>query len=601
MRGGVARWLPALVVLLSIWPESARAYTVQSGFTKSCHERISLPALQFYLFSMAAVHDIALPGDDVWRGATDDVAEATFDAEGELKRLLEDERLEFAAVSLLVGLREPDTNGYSVSDLDAIRSAHGDESPAAQYAHALRASSDEGRDGDLQALAGAREAIRQDLSEMARLLGERGSDQVIERPLYVEHYGRIDVPVWGPAYHLGLALHVLQDSFSHTIRTEDGVHVLHVLNYVDAFRGPVDEPIDGLAHSTAMDQCDRTENEEHVLQASDRSVALVAAAVKLAQGDGGQAVEVALSDCETPLLGELECGMLAYFPECQGRVLAGEELSGTCCSPETSFCDAALLPTIRATPTRPYLQSAIGCRLAPAAAKGPVWPLFFALFAFLLAVARRRDRRSFLRARPHLLRIVSQSVSSSVALSVILYGRPAEAGEQPVPATFVLGAQSHGALLTDAEERSILDMSYGWSLRAGYRTRETNFGQFGAFLFAQRDTWVATDYELRADPGVANFGAGLELLYFDSFRTAFVFGPSQLVFDTALHDAGSLGVYTELYPIGVRSSLGRWWGLLFDPLSVAWVNPTPEFGKAPSLGHLQYRTTLSLEWSSVPR
>lgn len=586
----------SLVVFLSLCtPSPAFAYTIQSGFSRSCHERISLPALEFFLVSLSETREIPVPNSDVWRGATGDVA-GTLASRVALDDLMADEGLEFAAVSLLIGLREPDTDGYSVTDLNAIRSVHGNGTPASQYAHCLRAAEDEGAWGDLQALAGARAVISEHMEEMQRYLTAPGLSQITTSPLYVEHYGRIDVEVWGPAYRLGLALHVLQDSFSHTIRTEDGAHVLHVLNYVDAFQGRIDEDSDGLSHSTGMDDCDRAENHGHVLSAEERSVALVAAALKITEGDGGQALEAGLNDCQPENVGDVECGFLAYHPECRDRVEAGESLSGTCCSRDTEFCDARLLASIVATPTRPYLRPSFGCQLSRGGRLARdgwwTWAGILSLVLFLRRF-RGRGRTTADSKTPGMLLAAAAAVSTfSLASS--------SGAQERFPSTFVFSAEAHGSLLTDAPRESLLNISYGPTVRAGYRFSGGSRGQWGVFSFFERDVWVVSDYELRADPGVMNFGLGVELLYFGFLRSSYSIGPSILVFDTALHDEGNTGFFSELRPLGAEFRFLHRWALTFDPLSVAWVNPTPEGGNAPSVSHFQYRTSLGLVWRSVP-
>lgn len=449
----------------------------------------------------------------------------------------------------------------------------------------------------MQALQGARDVIKDHLDEFLLLEQGPAASQIVTTSLYVEHYGRIEVEVWGPAYRLGLALHVLQDSFSHSIRTEDTLHVLQVLNYVDAFQGTIHQDVDGLAHSTALDQCERSENQRAVLAASDRSVALVSAALKLTQGDEGQALQEGLSDCAPAHLGDMECGWFAYFPECQEALAAGRDLSETCCSRDTDFCDAPLLPTILRTPTEPYLESAFGCGVGtlehPSREKGKV--LMFVLCALTLCARRRWGKRARALGRP----FFRWSVLLFCFAGTLL---PATArAQEHYPATVVLGVDAHGSLLTDAPREAILNISYGPALRGGYRFEGDKRVQWGVLGFFERDVWVVSDYELRSDPGVLNLGLGIELLYFDFLRSAILVGPSILVFDTALHDEGSVGIFSELHPLGAQFYFWNRWGFTFDPLNVAWVNPTPENGKAPSVGHLQYRTTIGLEWRSVPR
>src|SRR5690606_31575266 len=170
------------------------------------------------------------------------------------------------------------------------------------------------------------------------------------------------------------------------------------------------------------------------------------------------------------------------------------------------------------------------------------------------------------------------------------WSTPTQAQEN-FPATPVLRLEGHGTLLTDADRESVLNVSYGPALRGGYRFRGGARGQWGVFAVVERDVWVTIDFEKRADPGVLNMGLGVELLYYGFLRSAVSMGPSILVFDAAFHDAGNVGIFTELHPLGAQVSLTRRLFISFDPLSVSWVNPTPEGGQAPSVGHLQYRST----------
>lgn len=352
----------AATLALSLVAREGAAYTIGSAFTHSCHERMSATAVALYLESLGNDVVVSLPANDAWKVAAQDIRRLLADTDRVAPLLETDEGL-FIAFSMLSGLRFPDTYGYSVTDVNAARRVHGDLTPQTQYAHALRAATDEGDSGDLSALNGVRDTMDLYVSEMVRLLDAPPQQQLLESYVYLDHYGRTEIEVWGPAWLLGQGLHALQDSFSHSIRSEDGAHVLHVLNFVDAYRGDLHHD-DGLAHSTGMDDCDREEVSALVVAARDRSLALVSAVEKLRAGDGGQALLAGLSDCAPDRLGDAECGWFAYYPQCKERIERGEGLEGTCCSRETRFCDSPLLHTIEETPTEPYVGAALGCQSA---------------------------------------------------------------------------------------------------------------------------------------------------------------------------------------------------------------------------------------------
>ena len=116
-------------------------------------------------------------------------------------------------------------------------------------------ANDDGPEGDEIAITGMKSAI----VDLARITFESWQlppeQQLIVVP-YFDFYGIVDIEVWAPAYYLGRALHALQDSFAHTIRSDDLSQIRHVLNYVDAIEGHLSEARDGLPHSAHMDSCD---------------------------------------------------------------------------------------------------------------------------------------------------------------------------------------------------------------------------------------------------------------------------------------------------------------------------------------------------------
>src|SRR5207248_6912062 len=75
-------------------------------------------------------------------------------------------------------------------------------------------------------------------------------------PVYLQLRGsRIAVPL--PLFYVRIAqaLHALQDAFTHTLRTADGLRVTSVLNWVEYVGGTIYEPRDGPSHMLALDGC----------------------------------------------------------------------------------------------------------------------------------------------------------------------------------------------------------------------------------------------------------------------------------------------------------------------------------------------------------
>ncbi|MEM9068284.1 MAG: hypothetical protein AAGE52_07245 [Myxococcota bacterium] len=250
-------------ILLS--PTTASAFTIGTGFSEGCHERITAAAYQDFLLQLPLT-TIEVPEGDVWRR----VGAFLLDEAGVSRRSLSDEQF-FLATSLLVGVRSPDTDGHAVLNLEAVRSLHTDPDPEGQYAHALRAVSDDFELGDVAAVAGTRAVILAEMEagrEAAQLLPEEQNERVT---IFFDFYGVIEVQVWSPAYRLGRAAHALQDSFSHTIRDEADEFrtILTVLNFADAVAGTLRESRDGLPHSNALDSCD--ERTEGTFQAASRA------------------------------------------------------------------------------------------------------------------------------------------------------------------------------------------------------------------------------------------------------------------------------------------------------------------------------------------
>lgn len=571
-----------------LWASPVLAYTIGSGFTESCHERMSVAPLSLYLDAQRSA-DIPLPDDDVWRASASDMERLLKDAGAPLPS--SDEKL-FAAFSVLSGLRFPDTNGYSLSDINAVRLIHGDLSAVKQYEHALRGAEDEDPTGDLAAIDGTRAVITGYVAEMDRQLGLSKEEQLQKSFVFLDHYGRVEIDVWGPAWLVGKALHAIQDSHSHSIRTEDGAYILHVLNFVDAYSAHLGEG-SGMAHSTGMDDCERKEVESLVALATARSLAFVVATEKLRAGDRGQAISAGLSPCEIGRLGEPECGWFSYYPECEERVLAGLELEDTCCSKETGFCSSPYLTTVRSTPTEPYVAGALGCSFSRpeksrTASLGV--PLFVLLMLLLSVRSKSRHRRQKQALLASLFAVAPEAAKADegrAAASVVDTGQ-----DQGL----VFRLEGHGALLSERTGAGLLDVSFGPSLLSGYRFPSSRSFSFGVFGVVEQDSWMAMEVKGRVDPGALQVGAGVEVLYWDYFRSALSAGPSLLLFDTGLHDAGRLGIFWELRPVGLMRAVHPNWALSFDPLSVAWINPTLEGGNSPSTGHLQYRCTLGLEW-----
>ena len=341
--------------------DDAWAYSIHSGLTDGCHERISRSALQQALPSFAPGGLVALPTSRAWTRLADGIQRDTArdDTHAVFSKFSEDSfRLLF--VSLVIGVRSPDTEGHAVTNLTRLREIHADPSPEGQYAHALRGPKDDGALGDEIAVQGTREAILNLIEALGESLDQKTpEEQFIKVQLYFDFYGLVDIEVWEPAYLLGRALHALQDSFAHTVRSDDLKRIRHVFNFVDAIAGDLAESVDGLAHSAMMDRC-------------DGATAAIAEAATLASTHLIEAVNQTRKFGNIGALQAFLDEWLTYEPGC---------------TVENEYCDSIWIEVARQEPTGPYLESLTGCATSTDQA-----PPTLVLILFLLCWINHRRR-----------------------------------------------------------------------------------------------------------------------------------------------------------------------------------------------------------------
>ncbi len=346
----------ALAALLAGASFDAAAYSVGSGLSEPCHERMTLYAYQNYLLDFSA-EQVPIPPSEAWAQLADSlIDEFDLDAYSPHQRVV--------VLTMLVGARAPDTDGHAILDLVNTRQLHA--SPDLQYAHCLRAPEDDGALGDAQAV----EATRQLIRLLVGLAWERASrppeEQLVLAPVYEDYYGGFQVQVWGPGYYLGQAMHIVQDSFSHTLRSDDLRQVLAVMNYLEAIGSDFDEQRDGLAHSDSMDACEG-ETAPLVNAAREASIEfLLAVLADFAANEGAS----------EPSFDQLEAFLdnwLSYDAGEQGCTLAND------------YCGSYWLDVARLEQTGPYL----GCSTGRGA-----FSLGLLLSALLLVLPRRGPPRS---------------------------------------------------------------------------------------------------------------------------------------------------------------------------------------------------------------
>ncbi len=346
------RWLTLLCLTAS-----AHAFSISSGFTSPCHEPITGAAYAEFLLDLPT-RAITVPPGEEWRRLSTFMLDAFGIDPSEV-----DSAQRFLLVSLVVGVRSPDTDGHSVLNLQSLRELHADPDAKGQYAHCLRGPDDDHSEGNAAAIEGTREVIRELIDQAATALASTPGDQVIEAGFYLDFYGDIDVEVWAPMFYIGRAAHALQDCFAHTIRSDaDELRkVVHVLNFVDAIATGHDEDVDGLAHSDSMDDCTTDDTADTVAAATAATVDLFIAARDQLAGRDDEAIEHLLDKWVT-----LKPG----------------------CDETNDFCDNARWEAVvRDHQTGPYVEELLGCRSTPG--RRPDLPAL----ALFIGAARRRPRR----------------------------------------------------------------------------------------------------------------------------------------------------------------------------------------------------------------
>ncbi len=156
---------------------------------------------------------------------------------------------------------------------------------------------------------------------------------------------------------------------------------------------------------------------------------------------------------------------------------------------------------------------------------------------------------------------------------------------------YYVGGGIHGTLLAGAGGRSVLNPRFGWAVRGGKR-----WGRWAGFVQLEQDLWLASDFENNVTQGVLNPGIGLECRYIGGFlATSIAAGPSILLFDTALDDAGQVGFFFDIRPTGMRfRPIDSYEDFILkvEPLTMTFV--VPVLTGIPLI-QVEYRTVVSVE------
>ncbi len=576
LKGGVFTAFTAAVIFLGWFiarPKSADAYTISTIVTAGCHEKVTTEAF-------LAVRQDADPAN-----AATAAAAAPFLADRNDQALIDDleftpanDMTDLGGATLLVGVRDNDLKGRDSMDLSQLPLVHGD--PSAQREHCLRGANEQEPGGSAAAVSDCRvfilERVNQALDGLDATTGMPDPTNRTSLPLYLAL--RHGVNALLPTFYvrIGQAIHAVEDSFTHTYRTPDGMQITVVLDWVDEANGNLVEAIDGPPHSSEMDRCDDPDD----LRLQKRELATEAAtAVLRATLDPSQP-----NDQKITAVGAILDKYLTYSPGCTFA-------NNWCDAPEHKYGNVSLL------------GCSVGGPENRSAASG------LAVFLGLLALLRRARRRRRAMVGMPLLFIASLLPSRAFAQP-----EAAQPGFEATAAAAVAAEEKHAPpppVTTPVKEPGPKDPSkmalgaylggsgsYAYAAAAvtlGARLRFSKHWTFG--LDAEWNPWIAINGRTAVRAGAFN-GYGTVILRlplaYEKFnlRTTANLGFSRLLIDLYGAPKGSMGIYAGFSPLGLEWKVSRLLFVIINPLNFAM--PAPQLSGVP-LTYSQYRVTIGLE------
>lgn len=491
-------------LLFCLLAAPAWAFTFETSISRGCHEELALQALERAQWPA----EVAVP------------------AAGKDEQVLAD-NLAFGVPAgadrwtqaLLVGVRDNDLRGGSATDFVELSETH--NSALLQAEHCLRDPEQDGTAGDVAAIEACRRFIR---GEVALALGGGSATGVAaSAPVAVTlRYGPTTLELPRYAFHMGRALHALQDSFTHSYRAAGFRRLATVFNYAEpALSSHYQPDRDGLPHESRYDRCLDAEGEP-----TARSQAALEASGELlaaAAGAGTATERLAAVD-----------GVLDAWVQHQPGCSAGD-----------NWCGGAKEE-----------EPAGGCAAAPA---GPLCALALAL----LATLRRR-------------RVLRGAAPAAAALAIFWVpslARAAEpAAEAPVqqvaPVPHVAPVQQIAAAQPSLEvwpsSRFKLRLLSGVSVDRGAASVAAGFS---VDLGARWSVGLELEYSPWFDVLAGTFSAGTANGYGTvtfrwatlgrfELRTELHAGASVLLFDTPGASAGSVGVVIGASPLRAAVRIG---------------------------------------------
>jgi len=554
-----SRFAGAILLWIVVIPGSTDAYTISSLITPGCHEQLTSEALRTVRLDVAAAAPLPATRND--QAFVNDVQ---FTLDGDMRDL--------GGATLMVSVRDNDLKGRSSSDLTELAEVHGN--PDNQDEHCLRSRTQDEPGGSEAAVNDCRAFIRGRVAEALEGLDAAGIPDPATRaplPMYLALRGKIDVSL--PVYYLriGQAIHAVEDSFTHTYRTADGMKITAVMNWVDVADGTYQEARDGPAHATKMDAC----NDPDELRTTKRKLATEASIALLRATLDPQKTK---ADKMATVDGILDT-YLSYSPDCTFE-------NGWCNAPERQYKDAG--------------ATFFGCSSGGDGLPGTV----FALLA-LTALSRRR------RVLPSIVGLFI--IASAVAFTPA--GARAEATDAPpnAPTPERVAAEKQAApppTTVPVPQPGPVDPSEtawgGYLGLSGSVDKPAAAIQLGVRLRLSKNWTVGWDVE--SNPWISVNGPsfmragtlntfGTVILRFPlayenfNLRTTVNLGISYLLIDLYGAPKGSLGLYGAIYPLGLEWKLSRVFLLIINPLGIAV--PVPQLKGVP-LSYPQYRFSIGL-------
>ncbi|MEP6653717.1 MAG: hypothetical protein ABJA82_10180 [Myxococcales bacterium] len=518
-----------------------------TAFVKNCHQAITAEALEEGRWPLGATPPELAPEYVVLKN------ELSIDVPGSANNLW--------SMSALAGNQYSD--GGSVDAKDVVALAELAARPELQREHCLRATADDGPEGDAQALAACKAHI---LEEIGVALGD-GEDPDLAATetvrLHLVFRGDADIPFHRFAFHLGRATHALQDSFTHAFRTPDKRQVRTVLNWVDWLKGGSDyvPARDGFQHLVALDKCG----------ASDEGGPERRAAARQATDD----LIAAVSD---------DAGARAGRMARVAAVVDGWFGVGEVCTAANAWCDAP-----------EQTQISAGCDVAGAAPGGdgdgdgdPRRALRTVVAAFLWTLAaltmlgrRRRRRPGATRHRWTLVGVGALTLSLAAPPS----DARADADAQSNPPGEVKGevvakAEPHEQRQLESRRLGILvgggvsidNASYNLGVGVRYDLgKRVTVG-----LDVEYNPWLSIETNRRT-AGTTNAAAvgvyRLDVLDYIELRATLAAGVSVLMFDTWAAKKGRVGPFFAISPLGVAIRMNGRLRLIIDPAELVFAVP----------------------------